>query len=542
MKRLAIAAIAVALSLEASAFEKYMMRIPDELGPKDGFQGVTQEFARAAVSIPLGDGNWIYIVNDSPTPPGEGGILHMGEPKKVVDLDVISRYREAMKGFPSVAVQLGETTFFAYRTGRIFPPCEGLYLDNCYQGVVVSMGAEYSLSVFLPEGGGLDAEVRGILKKVSLAPLPGIGVDTALKLYGKGSAVPAAARLAAVRKLVGERGECCELIELLSTLTDDEVTKAWCQERLAFLNPGKYAGDDGDGVAEYDMGDKAQQQAIMEMLSASDKAEKASVMVPSGDGGNAGEPAAVAAETKTVTLPGGAAMEFIWCGKGTFTMGQNDGEWDPSKEEEPRRKITLSKGLWLAKYETTQGQWKSVMGGNPSAFTGDDDLPVEQVSWNMCKEFIRKAGAAGVKLRLPTEAEWEYACRAGTRTAYYWGYQADTKQANFDGVDPYHPERSQPTVGKPVKVGSYEPNPWGFFDMAGNVAEWCEDDWQDEPPPENQKDPLYMVADVPEDGGVKVHRGGHWNSRGFSCRAAGRDWYGPDRQTATVGVRFVLEE
>ncbi len=539
MKKVLVAVVAAALSLGALAFEKYMMRVPDELNPKEGINGVTTYFfAPAAVSIPLRDGTSVYVVNETHKLPSKDGTVQIGVPKKVVDLDVISRYRDAMKGFPSIAVQFGESTFFAYHCGAMFPAPDGLCVDNSYQGVVVSMGLEYSITVYLPKGRGLDAEVREVLKKIRFVPLPGVGVDTALKLYGEGSAVPAAARLKTITKMVEDRGECCELIELLSTLTGDAATKAWCMERLKFLNPGKYAPDARTEIAAYDSNNDAQQNAVMAMLGATDKAEKASVKVPAASA-ETGVSSVAANKTKTITLPGGAEMEFVWCEKGTFTMGQNDGEWAPSKDEEPRRKITLTKGFWLAKYETTQGQWKSVMGANPSHFTGDDNLPVEMVSWKACREFAEKAGAAlGAKMRLPTEAEWEYACRAGTRTTYYWGYQAHTKKANYDGADSFHPERSLPSVGKTVKTGSYEPNPWGFYDMAGNVAEWCEDDWLEKPSAKNAKDPLYKG----ERTDIKVYRGGAWKGQKFTCRSAERSWFSSANERNWLGVRFVLED
>ena len=539
MKKVLVAVAAAALSLGALAFEKYMMRVPDELNPKEGINGVTTYFfAPAAVSIPLRDGTSVYVVNETHKLPSKDGTVQIGVPKKVVDLDVISRYRDAMKGFPSIAVQFGESTFFAYHCGAMFPAPDGLYVDNCYQGVVVSMGLEYSITVYLPKGRGLDAEVREVLKKIRFVPLPGVGVDTALKLYGERSAVPAAARLKTITKMVEERGECCELIELLSTLTGDAATSAWCMERLKFLNPGKYAPDARTEIAAYDSNNDAQQNAVMAMLGAKDKAEKASVKVPAASA-EPGASSGAANKTKTITLPGGATMEFIWCEKGVFTMGQNDGEWDPSKDEEPRRKITLTKGFWLAKYETTQGQWKSVMGANPSHFKGDDALPVEMVSWKSCQEFAAKAGAAlGVKLRLPTEAEWEYACRAGTRTTYYWGYQPSTAKANYDGTDSFHPERSLPTIGKTVKVGSYEPNAWGLYDMAGNVAEWCEDDWQENPSAENATDPLHRDGTQ----NLKVYRGGAWRGQNFTCRSAERSWFSSANERNWLGVRFVLEE
>ena len=525
MKKLA-AVLFIISSADVFALEKYLMRVPDELNPQVGAIGVKMyDSEPPAISIPLRDGKFLVVRNETHRLESKYGSSGFGVPTKVVDLDVITRYTEAARHFPSITLQVGDSTLFAYRQ------------ENHYAGPLVFMGAEYVVGVYLPEGRKLDEEVRGLLKKVTFVPIAGLGVDTALKMYGPGSLVPAAARLKTVKKMVEERGECCELIELLSTLTSDAETKEWCRGRLKLLNPGKYAADDRQEIKEYNCDDVAQQKAVMELLSASRKADKAFVQVPAGD--DDGVAAAVALKTKTVTLPGGAKMEFVWCEKGIFTMGQNDGEWEPSKKEEPRRKITLTKGFWLAKYETTQGQWKSVMGSNPAHFTGDDNLPVESVSWKMCKDFIRKAETdAGVKLRLPSEAEWEYACRAGTRTAYYWGYQANTKKANYNGEDKFHPERSLPTVGKTVKVGSYAPNAWGFHDMLGNVAEWCEDDWLDEPPTGNAQDPLHV-----KDGGtLKARRGGNWDSLGFACRAADRDWFGQGRKSNVVGVRFVLEE
>jgi formylglycine-generating enzyme required for sulfatase activity len=219
-------------------------------------------------------------------------------------------------------------------------------------------------------------------------------------------------------------------------------------------------------------------------------------------------------------------------------MGQNDGEVDLIKKREPRHKVTLTKGFWLAKYETTQRQWKSVTGDNPSGFTGDDDLPVDNVTWKQCKQFAETlAERSGIRLRLPTEAEWEYACRAGTRTTFYWGNHDTTKKANFNGrIFPRDDEEVY--LEKTVKTGSYEPNPWGFFDMAGNVAEWCEDDWVDEPSPENQKDPLLVNPEAIR----KAIRGGAWWTPGQSCRSASRSGFWTGDASTGNGVRFAMDE
>lgn len=571
----------------ARAFEKYMMRVPAELNPKEGIKGVTNYFfAPAAVSIPLKDGNWIYIVNESPKQEGEGGAAQIGVPKKIVELDVISRYLEAMKRFPSITVQIGESTFFAYRCRDMLPPQDGLFLNNCYQGVVASMGSEYSIGLYLPEGRGFDDEVRGILKRVTFVPCPGTAVESALKLYGPGSLLPAAARLPVVKKMVERRGECCELIELLSTLTDDATTKAWCAERLKKLNPGKYATDTRASIPYYDHNDKAQQKAVMEMLGASDGAEKAVVSVPvtARETGTtdatpakpAPQPVAVAPKpvedapkpaevapkkpgetapqpllpkgsgsvkmkTKTVTLPGGATMEMIYCPPGTYMMGRRkDSPCQDSHDVCPPIKVTLTKGFWLGKYEVTQAQWKSVMGKNPSDEESlGDDLPVNNMSWDDAVAFVKKVGNGA---RLPTDAEWEYACKAGTDTVFHWGDTCNGTEANCNGTKPFGTEKKGPNIGHAVKVGSYPPNAWGFYDMAGNVAEWCNDRHKDYfiVHPEELTDPKGGDSTVRH----RTVRGGcfyaYWQA--IACRSVKRDMLPPDWPKAYVGFRMAMNE
>ena len=136
--------------------------------------------------------------------------------------------------------------------------------------------------------------------------------------------------------------------------------------------------------------------------------------------------AAAANATKTLTLPGGATMELIYVAPGAFTMGSPSSEAGRF-DDETQHQVTLTKGFWLGKYEVTQRQWRSVMGNNPSRFKGDD-RPVEIVSWDDCQKFIQKVNARlKCGARLPTEAEWEYACRAGTTTAYSWGNAASAQ-------------------------------------------------------------------------------------------------------------------
>ena len=145
--------------------------------------------------------------------------------------------------------------------------------------------------------------------------------------------------------------------------------------------------------------------------------------------------AAAANATKTLTLPVGATMELIYVSPGAFTMGSPSSEAGRFNDE-TQHQVTLTKGFWLGKYEVTQRQWRSVMGNNPSRFKGED-RPVETVSWDDCQKFIQKVNARlKCGARFPSEAEWEYACRAGATTAYSWGNVLNGDKANCNGHFP----------------------------------------------------------------------------------------------------------
>jgi formylglycine-generating enzyme required for sulfatase activity len=226
-----------------------------------------------------------------------------------------------------------------------------------------------------------------------------------------------------------------------------------------------------------------------------------------------------AGETKTVTLPGGATMEMAWCPPGTFTMGSPGGEEGKDEDETPHA-VTLTKGFWLAKTEVTQRQWRSVTGSNPSFHPGDD-FPVENVSWNDCREFCRKAG-----MRLPTEAEWEYACRAGSAGAY-----AGTGKLEEMGW-------SAPGSGSMTHpAGEKRANAWGLHDMHGNAWEWCADGYQADLGTDAATDPAGPAA-----GETRVMRGGSFINGAGSCRAASRSPASPDSRNRFCGFRPVVEE
>jgi len=235
-------------------------------------------------------------------------------------------------------------------------------------------------------------------------------------------------------------------------------------------------------------------------------------------------------------------LEMIWVRPGTFLMGSPASE--PGREykgrDETQHKVTLTKGYWLGKYEVTQGQWKQVIGNNPSKFKGDN-LPVEQVSWHDVKNFCGKLNeskhvklAIGYQYNLPTEAQWEYACRAGTTTATAFGNSLSSHQANFKGSEPYGGASKGPDLGRTVAVGNYRPNAWGFYDMHGNVWELCHDRFGDYEPGA-ATDPV-----GPSSGSYRVFRGGSWNGSASYCRSALRGRIIPGYRIGGLGFRLCL--
>ena len=239
-------------------------------------------------------------------------------------------------------------------------------------------------------------------------------------------------------------------------------------------------------------------------------------------------------ETKTLTLPGGATMEMIYVSPGSFMMGSPASEYGREEDpEEIQHSVTLTGGFWLGKYEVTQAQWVSVMGSNPSYFNGDS-LPVENVSWNECKMFIEKVNAQlHCGARLPTEAEWEYACRAGTTTVYSWGNALNGDMANCNGKHPWGTTVKGRYRGETAPVGSYAANAWGFFDMLGNVEEWC-NDWYGDYSADSVTDPMGAASSD-----IRVLRGGAWGSYACRCRSASRGRWGlPGSRDDRYGFRL----
>jgi formylglycine-generating enzyme len=244
----------------------------------------------------------------------------------------------------------------------------------------------------------------------------------------------------------------------------------------------------------------------------------------------------------------GVKMEFVLVPPGTFLMGTpqeerdyvgktfGDGAADWAKHE-GQHEVTLTKPFWLGKYEVTQAQYEAVTGKNPSAFPGVD-LPVESVSWEEADAFARKLTDKASKLtyRLPTEAEWEYACRGGHPASHPFGI-GDGKsltfaEANFNGNNPYGGADKGKYLEKTTPVGSYKPNALGLYDVHGNVWEWCSD-WFGDYPAGKGTDPA-----GPDKGTFRAMRGGGWDWVAGSCRAASRARIEPGDRIKDVGFRL----
>ncbi len=215
-------------------------------------------------------------------------------------------------------------------------------------------------------------------------------------------------------------------------------------------------------------------------------------------------------------------MEFVLIPAGSFLMGS-----DQYVTQNPVHKVTISSPFYIGRYPVTQKEWVQIMGNNPSCFKGDR-LPVEQVSWNDAREFIMRLNAreSTEHYRLPSEAEWEYACRAGTSTRYPFG----DDESELDKYGWYRGTTSH-------EVGRKKQNPWGLYDMHGNVWEWCQDRWHTD------------MENAPRDGSawedgqsrLRVDRGGCWSSLGRYCQSALRSANDPDNRYGLTGFRIVRE-
>jgi len=218
---------------------------------------------------------------------------------------------------------------------------------------------------------------------------------------------------------------------------------------------------------------------------------------------------------------GAAVVQRLrWVEPGTFLMGSPEHEPERSEWEGPRHPVTLTRGFWLADSACTQRMWRAVMGKNPSRFSDNDERPVEWVSWDAVQDFLRKLQAflAGCIAALPTEAEWEYACRAGSDTTFSFGANITPELVNYDGNYPYAGDEKGLYRGETVPVKSLPPNAWGLYEMHGNILEWCADGTR----AYGTQDEVDPMGPVDEEA-FRVLRGGSWFSDAWRARSAFRD-------------------
>ncbi len=253
--------------------------------------------------------------------------------------------------------------------------------------------------------------------------------------------------------------------------------------------------------------------------------------------------------TQPASFTNSIGMEFVLIPAGSFTMGSPKNEKGRGTSE-AQHSVTISHPFYIQSTEITIKQWRQVMGrrllGGPKK---SDQLPMVKVSWYDAIKFIKRLNSRGEgTYRLPTDAQWEYAARAGSTTAYSWGARIDCTRAMYSN----NPNKFNACVSHvrsmglkenmPAPVKSYPPNMWGLYDMHGNVWEWCQDGFD---PYRHRLDPYktYELTDplISESGGYRVRRGGSWFGSGNSCRSANRTYSHPSVRYRTTGFRLVKE-
>lgn len=250
----------------------------------------------------------------------------------------------------------------------------------------------------------------------------------------------------------------------------------------------------------------------------------------------------------TLDLGGGVTMDVVRIKGGTFTMGSPAGEKD-RLDNETSHEVTLTKDFYLGKFMVTQAQYEAVTGKNPSYFKGKQ-LPVGEVSWDDAAAFCAALGARVKRtVELPSEAQWEYACRGGTNTPFHFGSKLSGEHANHDGTSPYGTETKGEFKKMTVDVGSYKPNGFGLYDMHGNLWEWCRDYYGPYDKLASTTDPVQVAPQfagttepmqVPQQSeDHRVLRGGSWCNTAATCRAAYRYHLAPS-STTRIGFRVCI--
>ncbi|WOZ80522.1 SUMF1/EgtB/PvdO family nonheme iron enzyme [Segatella hominis] len=261
----------------------------------------------------------------------------------------------------------------------------------------------------------------------------------------------------------------------------------------------------------------------------SENQQSSNTYVASSSNNPSGSPS-VASGSNTISIPvkDGISIEMVKVEAGTFMMGATSEMKDPYDWEKPVHQVTLTNDYYMGKYEVTQALWEAVMGSNPSHFKGDN-LPVEQVSWNDCQEFISKLNSlTGRKFRLPTEAEWEYAARGGKKSRSY----QYSGSSNISDVVWYKDN----SANKTHPVGTKQANELGIYNMSGNVWEWCQDRY-------GSYSSFYLTNPTGSySGSLRVYRGGSWDCSARLCRSSCRFIISPDFHINGLGLRLVLSE
>ncbi len=236
---------------------------------------------------------------------------------------------------------------------------------------------------------------------------------------------------------------------------------------------------------------------------------------------------------KIIEIPS-IGYKMVYILPGTFIMGSPvSAKWRQS--DELQHKVTIAKGFYLGITEITQGQWCTIMGNNSARFKNcGDNCAVAKVSWEDCQEFIKKLNQKEKidAYRLPSEAEWEYACRAGTDTPFFFGECLSTDQANYRGNLQLSGCATGKYRGEIIPVRNFPPNAWGLYDMHGNASEWCQD-WYGNYPSDSVTDPKGPLS-----GSHRVCRGGGWNNSAHICRSAYRSLSRPDERNSSLGFRL----
>ncbi len=235
----------------------------------------------------------------------------------------------------------------------------------------------------------------------------------------------------------------------------------------------------------------------------------------------------------------GLMLEMIKVPEGNFLMGSPITEEEQAKDENPQHLVNIP-DFFLGKYPITQAQWQMVMETNPSHFKGAN-FPVENVSWHDAQEFCHKLSEfTGKPYRLPTESEWEYACRAGTTTPFYFGEVITADIANFNGQVSYSGSPKSRYRQQTTEVNTFPPNAFGLFDMHGNVWEWCQDESHDHYRSAPIDGSAWELTSTSNGNRSRVLRGGAWNSNPGNCRSAFRNGYFPDSRFDRCGFRIAF--